>query len=48
MRAKYGYRRMFDSTLRTMKLTRDASETIEYQMKIAEGGLNDVNSYDPC
>jgi len=48
MRTKFGYKRMFDSTLKIMKLTWDVSDTIEYHKKLEDHGLTDVASYDPC
>jgi hypothetical protein len=37
---------MFDSTLKSFKLTRDKSDTVSYRLKHIEDGLIDVSSYD--
>ena len=45
---KYGYRKMFDETLQTMKRTWEVSDTIPYQENLIDKGITDVISYDPC
>ena len=47
VRTKYGYKKMFDQTLKRFKLTWDASDTVGYKKRIAENGITDVTSYDP-
>ena len=48
IRSTFGYRKLFDSTLKRLKLTRDAAESVEYQQRINEHGITDVTSYDTC